>query len=205
MKLVRVDSVALGAFNTLIPQPSWYARLGFIDPKTQVNAELALGATGARYTMGDVRWAIASDRFIAEVLRPTDENVASAADLLAFTLKHLEHTPLNALGNNVEFELGEARGLRQALHAVPAFVHKRLSRESQEVLSQLVLKGVNDTARVTLTCTMNPDSGLRAAFNFHRIVGSGAEGVSAAQKLREDFDWARATLGDLVRDDGGVS
>ena len=113
MKLVRVDTVALGAFNPAIPSPAWYMRLGLLDAKSMVTTELALGFGGMpRHSAGGLRWSVLNEQFIVDLpVSPTEgaspDDVARPGEFLARTLEHLSHTPLSAVGNNFGFDLDE--------------------------------------------------------------------------------------------------
>jgi hypothetical protein len=210
VKLIRVDTVALGAFNPAIPTPAWYVRLGVIAPTIPITTEFQFGGGAPRYFGGGIRWAVLPDQFISELLAHppgntagpltpslSDDDVARPGDFLARTLEHLPHTPLLAVGNNFAFELeGEPSDRWRAFIEASSGIANTLGAVATATVAQIVLDNAIRGAAVTLGFNFAPRMGV--SFNVHRLAGTAEEATAAARQAANDFAWARGAIGKLT-------
>ena len=200
MKLISVDSIALGAFNPHIPQPGWYISLGLLDPNPGVvSKEVGLHEPALRCTVGNLRWVVTLDRFAVDLVKlNSDAEVAQPAEFLANTLQKLCHTPLSAVGHNFGFML-TSPGCKfvQSMLATLDLLRETLDAPSHTSFMQVTLDREVGGARATLRLQLDPDRTV-VSVNMNRIVGSAEEGVVAARSVQADFEWATRALRRIV-------
>jgi len=94
--------VITGAFNPSIIQPAWLISTGIVSPPSddeEVSIEMPVVSPSLvfRFEIGQVKWTVATDRLILE-----PKNGKPVQTLAISVLKKLFHTPLTAVGTNVE-------------------------------------------------------------------------------------------------------
>jgi hypothetical protein len=202
MKLVRVDSVAIGAFNAAIPTPPWYFRLGILDPSQGILTDMHPMAM--RFTAGELRWTVLPGQFLVELSKtPIDDvDAARPGAFLSRTLENLPHTPMTAVGNNVGFELeeGEPSARWQRYVDASTSIAQAVGATAGTTDVQLALPDAMPGARVTLVFSFRARPGV--VFNVHRFAGSAEEAIVAANSAGDDFHWAKAAIGRLVNGKG---
>jgi len=94
--------VVTGAFNPSIIQPAWLISTGIVSPPSddeEVSIKMPVVSPSLifRFEIGEAKWTVATDRLILEPKK--DKSVQALA---ISVLKKLPHTPLAAVGTNVE-------------------------------------------------------------------------------------------------------
>ena len=93
--------VLLGSFNPSIFQPYWFGQHNLIRPSEADTAKVEI--LSAEVTVLDLNWCklqVFQDRFVAKALDEAHQQPLLDLVLGVFTL--LEHTPIRALGLNIE-------------------------------------------------------------------------------------------------------
>ena len=94
--------VVTGAFNPSIIQPAWLISTGIVSPPSddeEVSIEMPVVSPSLifRFEIGEAKWTVATDRLILE-----PKNGKPIQSLASAVLEKLSHTPLTAVGTNVE-------------------------------------------------------------------------------------------------------
>jgi hypothetical protein len=95
--------VVLGDFNPAIFQPMWFSANGLMPSEETENAEnVFIHKQIARFSMGSMQVQVDQSRLGITTVEPTDGPILR--DLAYGTLALLEHTPLQAIGLNLDME-----------------------------------------------------------------------------------------------------
>ena len=95
--------VALGDFNPAIFQPLWFSTNGLMPREETENAEnMLIHKQIARFSMGSMQVHVDQSRLGITTVEPNDGPILR--DLAYGTLALLEHTPLQAIGLNLDME-----------------------------------------------------------------------------------------------------
>ena len=95
--------VVLGDFNPAIFHPLWFSVNGLMPREETENAEIAfIHKQIAKFSMGSMQVQVDQSRLGITTVEPTDGPILR--DLAYGTLALLEHTPLQAIGLNLDME-----------------------------------------------------------------------------------------------------
>ncbi|MFO7903223.1 MAG: hypothetical protein ACQESR_11555 [Planctomycetota bacterium] len=110
LNLQSRNVVIVGAFNPRIILPDWLQKVGIVEPMdTKTEVEFEVGGKdrpGFRFSTGAFRWHVTDSRL------KIDSQHENPATLAARVLEHLPHTPLSAVGHNLEYRSESIDGLR---------------------------------------------------------------------------------------------
>lgn len=95
--------VVLGAFNPAIFQPLWFSANGLVPSEEAENAEISvIHKEVAAFSIGSMQIQVSGSRFAITTVESTQGPMLK--DLALGTLEILEHTPLDAIGLNLDME-----------------------------------------------------------------------------------------------------
>jgi hypothetical protein len=102
LRLVKVNSVAIGTFNMYIVRPAWLVKEGIIPEGTSLKLDIGLDEATTRISVQEPRtqWLVTPSRLMIE----SDNARENCGKILWEVLSRLPHTPLRALGSNFIFE-----------------------------------------------------------------------------------------------------
>lgn len=188
-KAVTASCVFVGSLNPAIITPEWVVKNKvLLGGESQI--QLAMGSMGP-ISMGPVSpiFSLSGISWTANYSRLTVTRDAAEADpgeFAARVAETLEHTPINGVGNNFQYEPSEGRSgaLAKVLQSVfmrdlPQPPYAFLA---QEVTLQLAS---GSDAVVTVACRAEA-SVVIVRFNFHRECSSAGEAAKAARNFLKD-------------------
>jgi hypothetical protein len=187
----------VGSWNPAILQPGWIVKQSIL-PEGEAKVELAtpMGISAqpvlTRFTLGDFVWIPRPSRL--EVL-PNSETADPGA-FVAAILRKLEHTPVQAAGNNFHFDPGEHGKALLPLFVCPGW--KRLREQEEEVGADAGIKLSHPTGLVNISIESSPDRVSEIRFNFHREMAEATKAAEAAQAWKGDRDHAWKLLSQIV-------
>jgi len=115
----KSSCIVVGTFNMYILHPQWLAKHQIIERGIEVGVETNFSQPGFRFVFPrlDILWLIAPNRVVVESTNPT----VDCGAFIAKMLKALPETPLQGLGNNVNYqtELNEIEKLSTAIREFP--------------------------------------------------------------------------------------
>lgn len=109
LKLQSRNIVVVGAFNPRIILPAWLQKVGIVEPtdtKPEVGFEITSNERAFRFSTGGFRWHVTDSRL------KIHSQEGNPAALAAKVVGCLPHTPLSAVGHNVEYRSESTDGLR---------------------------------------------------------------------------------------------
>lgn len=180
----------LGALNPGILRPPWLAEQGVIPgPEAEFRVQLGPhGGAAASFETSLYVWAVDSRRLIVNGAS-TD---ADPGEFVAVVMDKLQHTPVEAVGNNFQFESSPEIGgevWRQCYQVqLPETIAKSL------LSHEFIHKFEHNDAIVSLKQVVK-DGAVRAIdFNFHRPVTTPETAAAAAREWPADRRVAKSLM-----------
>ncbi len=184
----------LGALNPGILRPDWLAQQGVI-PGPEADLRVELGAHEAvprrAFETSLYVWAVDSRRLIVT----GKSSDADPGEFVAAVSDKLEHTPVQAIGNNFQFEaspeIGKSVWRRCYKVQLPEAISARL------LSHELAHKFEHNSAIVSLKHVVKDGAVKAIDFNFHRPVATSEAAAVAAREWPADRRVAESLMVEL--------
>ena len=182
----------VGSLNPAIIKPEWLARQGVI-PDSQADVRFNLDPHTVRtvFETSLYVWSVDDRRLIVN----GSSGDADPGEFVATVMEKLEHTPVEAVGNNFYFDSSHDVGARVWAQRYSIDLPEKMT---EALLGhELIHRFEHDGAIVGLKHIVK-DGAIRAThFNLHRPAASPNEAVSAARKWLSDREFAESLMRDL--------
>lgn len=182
----------VGSLNPAILRPEWLARQGVI-PDSQADMRFTVDPRVVKtvFETSLYIWSVDDRRLIVN----SASGDADPGEFVATVMEKLEHTPVEAVGNNFYFD---------SSHDVGAQVWAQrysidLPGKMTEALlgHELIHRFEHDGAIVGLKHIVKGGAIRATQFNFNRPVASPSEAANAARKWLSDREIAESLMSDL--------
>lgn len=190
------SSILIGSLNPAILTPNWLAQTGILTGEVSATSILPADFPVVQFSIGGLSWAANPGKLEVK----SEDGSADPGDLIAKVMEHLPHTPVQALGNNLQFASppGSSSSL-QSLSNAPLFgeIH---SMEYEGLGRRLSCQVKSKSGAILLiTLASQREGGALLSFNFHRECASAAQAAQAARRFPSDKREAEALAAALVK------
>jgi hypothetical protein len=185
--------VLVGNLNPAIIEPGWLMRQRILAASEEIQLRLGMpgSVTPIQFRSSQYAWSISSQVLSVSAL----SDKADPGAFVASIMEKLFHTPVQAVGNNFHFPVGEIRSTS---------IQRLLGCQSPDFAGReflgysVALKLSYSDALLTLTLSEEDHKLKLADFNFHRDCGDSSSAVDAAKCWQTDKQEAlRITRGIL--------
>jgi hypothetical protein len=187
--------VAAGSLNPGIIEPGWLMKMG-IALTDEATWDIGLTKFDKVLVFRDdaLSWSCSASRLVVTAVDPNGDPGAAIAKVL----KILEHTPIQAVGNNFAYLVEPETGTRLAkLLRVPIVDAFGASGARVDNYTTALVVPKNE-ARLTMIFDASDTAIQKVTFNFHRPTVHSAVAAEAAAKWKTDESTAVQMLEDIA-------
>lgn len=190
------SSILVGSLNPAILTPNWLAQNRILTGEVSSTSILPADFPVLQFSIGGLSWAANPLRLEVK----SEDGSADPGELIAKVLNLLPHTPVQAVGNNLQFAAppGSPSNLQSIANA-PLFgqIH---SMEYEELGHRLSCQVKSKSGAILMiTLAAQREGGTLLSFNFHRECASAAQAIQAARSFPSDKHEAEELAAALMK------